>query len=78
MTERVSKGSPVPEIIFVVEEAPEGGYNAYALGYSIFTEAESWDELKSAVQEAVSCHFAEGELPRLIRLHHVREEVIPV
>ena len=68
----------MPEIIIVVEEAPEGGYNAYALGNSTFTEAESWDELKSAVQEVVSCHFADGEMPRLIRLHHVREEVIPV
>ena len=66
------------EIIFVVEEAPEGGFTARALDYSIFTEADSWDELKEAAQEAVSCHFDDAELPGLIRLHLVREEVIPV
>jgi hypothetical protein len=48
------------EIIFVVEEDPEGGYSARALGQSIFTEGETWDELKKNVQEAVACHY-EGE-----------------
>lgn len=66
------------EIIFVVEEAPEGGFTAHALDYSIFTEADNWDELKEAAQEAVSCHFDDSELPRMIRLHLVREEVILV
>ncbi len=51
------------EIIFLVELAPEGGYTAQALGYSIFTEADTWDELKQAVQEAVACHFEEGQKP---------------
>jgi hypothetical protein len=55
------------EIIFMVEEAPEGGYTAQALGYSIFTEADTWDELKEAVQDAVRCHFDEGEKPTSIR-----------
>ena len=64
------------EIIFLVEEAHEGGYTARALGYSIFTEADSWDELKSAVQEAVRVHFDEGQAPHVIRLHEVREEVV--
>jgi len=44
------------EIIFLVEEAPEGGYVAQALGHSIFTEADTWDELRAAVQDAVQCH----------------------
>jgi hypothetical protein len=48
------------EVIFLVEEAPEGGYTAKALGHSIYTEAESWDELKAAIQDAVSCHFEES------------------
>ena len=47
------------EIIFLVEEAPEGGYAARAWGHSIFTEADSWDDLKGMVQEAVRCHFEE-------------------
>lgn len=64
------------EIIFLVEEAGEGGYTARALGYSIFTEADTWDELKGAIQEAVRCHFDEGKAPRIVRLHIVREEVV--
>jgi hypothetical protein len=66
------------EIIFMVEEAPEGGYTAQALGYSIFTEADTWDELKEAVQDAVRCHFDESEKPTVLRLHVVREEVMLV
>ena len=64
------------EVVFLVEEAPEGGYIAKALGHSIFTEAESWDELKEAVRDSVACHFSEGESPRVIRLHYVRDEVL--
>jgi hypothetical protein len=59
----------VNEIIFVVEEAPEGGYTARALGHSIFTEADTWEELKGAAQEAVCTHFEEGQQPRILRLH---------
>ena len=66
------------EIIFIVEESPEGGYEAKALGQSIYTQAESMDELKTLLQDAVRCHFEEGERPRMIRLHLVHEEVLPV
>jgi hypothetical protein len=66
------------EIIFLVEEAPEGGYEARALGYSIFTEADTFEELKGMVQDAVHCHFEETERPSLIRLHLVKDEVIAV
>lgn len=65
------------EIIFLIEDAPEGGYVAQALGYSIFTEADTWEELKQLVRDAVQCHFDEREQPDLIRLHIVREEVVP-
>ena len=65
------------EIIFVVEEAPEGGLLARALGESIFTQAESLEELHAQVRDAVRCHFEEGTAPKLIRLHFVRDEVIP-
>ena len=57
------------EILFLVEEAPEGGYIAHALGYSIYTEANTWEELKSAIQDAVLCHFDDDQRPRVIRLH---------
>jgi hypothetical protein len=64
------------EVIFLVEEAPEGGYTARALGESIFTEADDLDGLRSAVRDAVACHFPPAEGPSLIRLHFVRDEVI--
>lgn len=66
------------EIFFLVEEAIEGGYTAHALGESIFTEAETLEELKAAVREAVHCHFDEDQLPKIIRLHQVKEEIISV
>jgi len=65
------------EVIFLVEEAPEGGYAARALGHSVFTEADDWAELAAAVREAVACHFETAVAPRVIRLHLVHEEVIP-
>ena len=65
------------EIVFVVEEAPEGGFIARAVGESIFTEADSLAELHERARDAVRCHFDEGKAPKLIRLHYVRDEVIP-
>jgi hypothetical protein len=64
------------EMIFVVDEAPEGGFTARALGASIFTEADTIDELHAQVRDAVRCHFNDAEAPRVIRLHFVRDEVI--
>ncbi len=64
------------EIVFLVEEAPEGGYTARAMGESIFTEADDMPKLHDAVREAVHCHFENTAIPKLIRLHIVREEVI--
>lgn len=63
------------ELIFLVEEAPEGGFTARALGESIFTEADDLEALREMVRDAVRCHFDEGRGPRVIRLHFVREEV---
>ncbi|MBL7119179.1 MAG: 2-oxoisovalerate dehydrogenase [Dehalococcoidia bacterium] len=64
------------EIIFLVEESPEGGYEARALGHSIFTEAKTLEELRGMTKDAVRCHFEEQELPQLIRLHLVKDEVL--
>jgi hypothetical protein len=64
------------EIIFLVTDAPEGGFCARALGESIFTEAETLDELRCNIRDAVACHFNDGEAPAVIRLHFVREEVL--
>jgi predicted RNase H-like HicB family nuclease len=64
------------EIIFLVENAVEGGYTARALGESIFTEADDLEGLRENIREAVDCHFEAEEKPKLIRLHFVSEEVI--
>ena len=64
------------EIIFLVEESAEGGFQAKALGYSIFTEGNTFEELKMMVQDAVHCHFEPSEKPPVIRLHMVKDEVI--
>jgi predicted RNase H-like HicB family nuclease len=68
--------SEVSEIIFLVEEADEGGFTAQAVNQSIFTEGDSLDELRRNVREAVDCHFDEGNAPKIIRLHIVREEIL--
>jgi hypothetical protein len=66
------------ELVFLVEEAGEGGYTARALGESIFTEADTLADLHEQVRDAVRCHFDEGKQPKVVRLHFVREEVIAV
>jgi len=64
------------EIIFIIEESLEGGYEARALETSIHTEADTLAELKNSIKDAVKCHYNENEMPRIIRLHFVKEEVI--
>jgi hypothetical protein len=64
------------EIIFLIEEAVEGGFTARTLGESIFTEADTLEALRQQVREAVNCHFDEGKAPKVIRLHFVRDEVL--
>ena len=66
------------EVIFLVEEAPEDGYTARALGVSIFTEADTIPELWERIRDAARVHYDEGERPRIVRLHVVREDVIAV
>lgn len=63
------------EIIFVVEESSEGGFEARALGHSIFTDGDDLEQLKAHVKDAVSTHFSEQEMPKVIRLHLVKEVV---
>jgi len=68
--------SNMNEIIFLIEDAPEGGYTARALGESIFSEADTVEELRESLRDAVQCHFDAADMPKVIRLHFVREEVI--
>ena len=64
------------EIVFLVEDAGEGGFTARALGHSIFTEADSYEALRDQVRDAVHCHFDAGQQPTIIRLHYVKDEVL--
>ncbi len=64
------------EIIFLIEESPDGGYEAKALSVPVFTEADTLDDLRTMIRDAVVCHFDDADRPRIIRLHFVREEVI--
>ena len=67
---------PATEIIFLVEQDPEGGYTARAIAEPIFTEADDLETLKTMVKDAVYCHFEiPAERPKIIRLHIVRDEV---
>jgi len=66
------------EIVFLIEESPEGGYEARGLGHDIFTEADTLEELRETLRDAVMCHFDEDDRPRLVRLHMVKDEVIAV
>ena len=67
------------ELIFEVHDAEEGGYYARALGYAIFTQAETWEELRANVLEATSLHFENSVArPRLVQIHYVKDELIPV
>ena len=64
------------EVFFLVEESIEGGYTAKALGESIYTEANNIEELKNEIKDAVLCHFDEEDMPKLIRLHMVKDETM--
>jgi predicted RNase H-like HicB family nuclease len=70
------------EIIFEVkEDEADGGYVATALGHSIVTQGETVEELREMVREAVKCHFGDeaiGKMPKIIRLHFVRDEAMAV
>jgi predicted RNase H-like HicB family nuclease len=65
------------EIIFLIEEDPDGGYNAQGLGFSIFTEGDTLNDLKVNIREAIKCHFEnELDIPQIIRLHFIKEEIL--
>lgn len=67
------------DVIFEVRDAEEGGFHAHAMGHSIFTDADTWDELRANIVEAVSLHFEDApEQPRLVQLHYVKDELIPL
>lgn len=63
-------------IIFILDEAPEGGFTAQSLSFSIFTQGRTIEEIKERIRDAIRCHFEKEEaIPKVIRLHQVKEEV---
>jgi hypothetical protein len=65
------------EIFFIVEEDPESGYTARAVGHSIFTEAETIKELKTNIKEVLACHFDNpSDMPKIANLHFVKDEIL--
>lgn len=64
------------ELVFEVAEESDGGFVAEALSESIFTEADSWDELRTNVREAVIAYFFDRSAPARVRLHFVRDDVL--
>ena len=66
------------EIIFAVTESLDGGYEASAVGHSIYTQCDDYSELAETLKDAVRCHFDESKMPAMIRVHFVRDEVIAV
>jgi len=68
----------INEIIFTVKESLDGGYEAQAVGHSIYTQCDEYEELADILRDAVKCHFEETEMPSLIRIHLVKDEVIAI
>ncbi|MFY7734995.1 MAG: 2-oxoisovalerate dehydrogenase [Bacteroidia bacterium] len=66
------------ELIFLVEESVDGGYEAKAIGESIFTQGEDLEDLKVQIKEAINCHFEENNMPKMVRLHFVKDEVFAI
>ena len=66
------------ELVFEVMQEEDGGYSAQAVGEGIFTQGDTWEELREMARDAVKCHFFEAEAPALIRLHLIRDEVLAV
>ena len=64
------------EVLFIVDESPQGGYQARSLEHSIFTEGDNIEQLKANVKDAVATHFDAADMPKVIRLHMVKEIVI--
>jgi len=69
----------ISELVFEIMEEPEGGFSAECLTENIFTQGDTWEELRGNVLEAVALHFEDATVrPRLVQMHYVKDELIPV
>jgi predicted RNase H-like HicB family nuclease len=65
------------EIVFSVTQESDGGYVAECLSHDIFTEGATWEDLRENVREATSAYFFDQTKPSAVRLHLVRDELLP-
>jgi len=72
----ISGDSPAMEIVFTVTQENDGGYVAECLSHDIFTQGNTWEELRANVREAVSAYFFDQPKPAAVRLHLVRDELL--
>ena len=68
----------IKELLFLVEEDNEGGYQAKTLGHAIFTQSDTYENIKEEIKDAVRCYFNEREIPSIIKLRFGKDEVILV
>ncbi len=64
------------ELVFEITQESDGGFCAECLTHDIFTQADTWNELRDNVREAVAAYFFDQIAPTVIRLHLVRDEVL--
>lgn len=64
------------EIVFLVEESLDGGYEAKAAGFPIFTQGDTIEEVKKNILDAVRCHFEDKEIPSYVYVRFLKEELI--
>ncbi len=76
LTDRSERKMDIHEIIFELTEAPDGGYDARALGYSIFTQGDDWADVTEMARDAVRCDFGDAALPIVITLRLGRREAL--
>ena len=78
LSEDVMKSTPAGDLVFEVIQEADGGYVAECLTENIVTQADTWEELRANVKNAVEGYFFDGPKPRSIRLHLVRDEVLSI
>lgn len=66
------------EIVFSLSQESDGGYVAECLSHDIFTEGDTWEDVRQNVLAAVNAYFFDQPKPRSVRLHMVKTEILAV
>ena len=64
------------ELIFEITQEADGGFVAECLTEAIHTQADTWEELRKQVKDAVEGYFFDQPKPKMIHLHFVRDEIL--